>query len=210
VPRDDAELYAECVRRGDTLVAATVDDRLADEVRDEMEDHGAIDIDARLAEFRKGGYKGFDRNAKPLPLADRANSGEDLVIPLVSEELTIGKREVERGRIRLRTYVIERPIEEQVRLREEHVEVERRAATRDVPAGEAFKERSVEITERAEEAVVAKKAVVTEEVVVRKDVTEREQTVRDNARKTEVEIDRGTGANENVRPSTDRTAGTRR
>jgi len=113
------------------------------------------------------------------------------VIPVTEERLAVGKREVERGRVRVRSYVVETPVEETVKLRDETVHVERRPVNRDVtdiPA-DAFRERTIEVTETDEEAVVAKTARVVEEVVVRKDVTEEARTVRDTVRRTEVEIE---------------------
>jgi uncharacterized protein (TIGR02271 family) len=81
-------------------------------------------------------------------------------------------------------------VQEQVALREERVNVERRPVDRPVAAGDdAFRERTVEATESAEEAVVAKEARVTEEVVVRKQSEERTQTVSDTVRRTEVEVE---------------------
>ena len=120
----------------------------------------------------------------------------DESIPLAEERLTIGKREVTHGRVRIRSYVVETPVEEQVRLREEHVEIERRAVDR--PATDAdrlFEERTIEATETAEEATVQKEARVREELSIRKESTERTETVRDTVRRTEVEIedDRTTG-----------------
>jgi len=56
-----------------------------------------------------------------------------------------------------------------------------------VPAG-AFEERTVEVHQTAEEPVVSKTARVAEEVVVRKDVTERTETVRDNVRREEIDV----------------------
>jgi len=79
----------------------------------------------------------------------------------------------------VRTYVTETPVNEQVNLRQEHITVERRSVDRavdDLPE-DAFREREIEVTETAEEAVVQKRAQVTEEVVIRKDVEERAQTV---------------------------------
>ena len=79
-------------------------------------------------------------------------------------------------------------------LREEHVQVERRAVDRPVAAGDdAFRERTIEATESAEEAVVGKEARVTEEVVVRKQAEERTETVSDTVRRTEVEVEDGRG-----------------
>ena len=83
---------------------------------------------------------------------------------------------------------------EQVTLREEHVDVQRRAVDRPVTdADHLFQERTIEATEHAEEAVVAKEARVREELVIRKDATERAETVQDTVRHTEVEIDDTTG-----------------
>ena len=125
-------------------------------------------------------------------------SGRDEVIPVVEEDLHVGKRETSRGRVRIQSRVVERPVEEQVNLREERVHVERRPASGTAQAGtlgsDAFQERTIEVEERGEEAVVSKEARVTEELVVRKDVDERTQTVSDTVRKTEVEVEDERGA----------------
>jgi uncharacterized protein (TIGR02271 family) len=113
-------------------------------------------------------------------------------IPVVEEEVAIGKREVERGGVRVRTEVQERPVEEQVRLREEHVTVDRRPVDR--PASQADINRAqqggtFEVREKAEEAVVQKNPRVVEEVVVGKEATQRTETVRETARKTDVHVE---------------------
>ncbi len=127
--------------------------------------------------------------ARSAATAGTAQSGE--AIPIVEERLTVGKRAVNRGRVRVRSYVVETQVEEQVALRQEHVDVERRTVNRPVTtADEAlFAERTIEATETSEEAVVAKEARVVEELVVRKDAEERVQTVRDTVRRTEVEVE---------------------
>lgn len=118
--------------------------------------------------------------------------GQTAAIPVVEEEIAIGKREVERGGVRVRTEVEERPVQEQVNLREEHVRVERRPVDR--PASEADINRAqqagtLEVREKAEQAVVQKNARVVEEVVVGKEATERTETVRDTVRRTDVEVE---------------------
>jgi uncharacterized protein (TIGR02271 family) len=114
------------------------------------------------------------------------------VIRVAEEELRIGKRDVSHGRVRVRSYVVETPVQEQVGLREEHVRVERRPADRPVSDEEnLFRERTVEADERAEEAMIAKQARVKEELVVKKDVGQRTETVSDKVRRTEVEVDDG-------------------
>jgi uncharacterized protein (TIGR02271 family) len=110
-------------------------------------------------------------------------------IPVVEEELQVGKREVEQGGVRVESRVTETPVEEQVQLREERVHVERRPVNRPVSnADEAFREGSIEVTGKAEEAVVAKQARVVEEVVVGKEVAERTETVKDTLRRTDVDV----------------------
>ena len=112
-------------------------------------------------------------------------------IPIVEEQLRIGKREVERGGVRVRSYVVETPVEEQVRLRDETVHIERRPVERELRPGDMapFQEKTIEVTETDEEAVVDKTVRVKEELVVRKDVAERTETVRDTVRRTEVDIE---------------------
>jgi uncharacterized protein (TIGR02271 family) len=118
----------------------------------------------------------------------------DEVIPVAEEELHVGKREVSHGRVRIRSHVIERPVQEQVTLSEERVAVERRPVEGSLHAGsindgDLFQERTIEMEERAEEAVVSKEARVVEEVVVRKEADQRTETISDTVRKTEVEVE---------------------
>ena len=113
-------------------------------------------------------------------------------IPVVEEELRVGKREVDRGGIRVYSRVEEQPVEEKVNLREERVHVERRPVDRPATAGDfnqAFKEGTIEVTERVEQPVVRKEARVVEEVVVGKDATERTETVRDTVKRTDVNVE---------------------
>jgi uncharacterized protein (TIGR02271 family) len=116
---------------------------------------------------------------------------KETTIPVVEEELSVGKRQVERGQARVHTRVTERPVEESVRLREERVTVERHPVDR--PATEAdlraSKEETIEVTETAEEPVVSKRARVVEEVTVRKEAREHTETVRDTVRRKDVEVE---------------------
>ncbi len=115
----------------------------------------------------------------------------DVTLPVIEERIAVGKRQVDRGGVRVQQHVTERPVEETVSLREEHVTVERRPANQPVDATnmEAFKEGVIEVTEMGEEAVVSKQARVVEEVVVGKEVTERQETLRDTVRRTDVEVE---------------------
>jgi len=112
-------------------------------------------------------------------------------IPVIQEELKVGKREVQRGGVRVFSRVIETPVNESVSLREEHVNVERRPVNQPISTADAgaFKEQSIELRETAEEAVVQKSARVVEEVIVGKEVSNREQQIHDTVRRTDVQIE---------------------
>ncbi|WP_460452277.1 YsnF/AvaK domain-containing protein [Alsobacter sp. SYSU BS001988] len=124
---------------------------------------------------------------------ETGRSGEQ-VIPVAEERLNVGKREVNEGRVRVRSYTVEKPVTEQVNLREEHVDVSRRPVDRPV-SGDPFRERTIEATETSERPVVEKQARVVGEVAVNKDVRNTTQTVSDTVRKTEVDIEDSREAN---------------
>jgi uncharacterized protein (TIGR02271 family) len=237
VPDEDAKHYAEGLRRGGTLVSVNAPDEGAARAVAIMKRHGAVEIDKRAAEWRNDGWTGFDTNAAPSAATGAATAGSfdarsettaehrriptqaveaggrEVAIPVVEEQLQVGKREVERGGVRVETRVTETPVEEQVNLREEHVHVERRPVDYTFHGSEmeAFKEAQVEIREAYEEMVVNKKTRVVEEVVVGKDVEQHTETVRETLRRTDVDIEplepgaRARGASASTQ--TDETAG---
>jgi len=114
-------------------------------------------------------------------------------VPVVEEQLNVGKKEVNTGGgVRVNTRVEEKPVEAKVNLREENVRVERRAVDR--PATETdfanAGSGTVEVTERKEVPVINKDARVVEEVVIDKEARNRTETVRDTVRKTDVDVER--------------------
>ena len=185
IPELDRGAYAEALRRGSAVVSATVPDERLDDAAEVLESRGAVDFDVREAEWRREGW-----TAQAGPASERLGGGEQ-VIPLVEERLIVGKREVGRGRVRVRSYAVETPVEEQVSLRDESIHVERRAIDRPITGADdaAFRDRTIEATEIDQEAVIAKTARVIEELVVRKEVEERVEAVRDTVRRTEVEVE---------------------
>jgi uncharacterized protein (TIGR02271 family) len=124
-------------------------------------------------------------------MGEQLNDQRTAAIPVVQEELKVGKREVERGGVRVFSRIVETPVNESVSLREEHVNVERRPVNQPISAADvaAFKEQSIELRETAEEAVVQKTARVVEEVVVGKEVSQRQETINDTVRHTEVQVE---------------------
>ena len=193
----DTSLYSEAVRRGTCVVTADVDSSVLDAAEQVFERHGAVDIDRVANQYRSTGYSTFDESA-PIYTAEQSRadwetfrSQEDVALPVVEEELQVGKRTVRRGGVRVHTRTTARPVDETVTLREERVRVERRPTSRPATTEDldAMRDDTLEVTESAEEAVVAKRARVVEEVVVSKDVDEHEEQVHDTVRRRDVEVE---------------------
>jgi len=213
--QDDEYGYAEHARRGGVVLSATVNDTEADRAAEVIRRHNPVDIDERKAQWKQQGWSGYQGAATAGTTgyaqasatqatartqatagqtaavgAQRIQQGEES-IPVVQEELKVGKRAVQGGGVRVYTRISETPVQEQVNLREEHVHVERTPVNRPVAATDAaFQERVIEATEMAEEAVVSKSARVVEEVKISKDVGQRTETVSETLRRTDVEVER--------------------
>jgi uncharacterized protein (TIGR02271 family) len=206
LPDEDRHTYEEGLRRGGVLLTADVDDDRVDDAVRVLDEAGSIDIDERAGEWRSSGwdYTGAVAGdavggASALGAVGSTNktdraigSEQEEVIPIVEEQLVVGKRDVNRGGVRVRSYVSEVPVQEQVRLRNEHINVERRSVDQPLSGADAdaFRERSVNMTATGEEAVIGKNARVVEEIVVSKTADEHVEEVNDTVRKTDVEIDR--------------------
>jgi uncharacterized protein (TIGR02271 family) len=193
VPEREANLYAEGIRRGGVLLALRADETEAERAIEIMEQYDPVDVETRAAEWRQSGW------THPQSTIGRSHvatgTEEEVTIPIVAEEVKVGKRAVERGAVRVRSYVVENPVEESVELTSERVEIERRPVNRPLTAGDkgdAFREQSIEMTETEEEPVVTKEAHVVEEVVLSKNVQKRQERVRETAKRSEVEVDRST------------------
>lgn len=120
---------------------------------------------------------------------------KEKVIPVVEERVAIGKRVREGGKgMTVTTRVETERVSEDVSLRKEEVTAERRDVDdRRVSAKDAdamLKGDSVSMTERSEEAVVAKDAVVTDEVVLQKRTGDKVERIDETVRKTKVDIDK--------------------
>jgi stress response protein YsnF len=173
VEEREAAIYAEVIGKGGSMVAVDAPDETAEDTCEIMNRFGARDLDKLIAE------------ASP-------SRQERESVPVIEEQVSIGKRKVLRGGMRVTSSVSERPIEETVRLREEKVAVEQHRTDRKLSpeeAEKAFQQKTVELTETAEEAVISKEAHVVEEVSLGKTAAEREETVQTTARRTDVNVE---------------------
>jgi hypothetical protein len=66
IPKEEAEHYAEGVRRGDVLVTVRTDEAHAPRACEIMNRRGAMDVNNRVSDWRERGWTGYDTNAKPL------------------------------------------------------------------------------------------------------------------------------------------------
>jgi uncharacterized protein (TIGR02271 family) len=109
------------------------------------------------------------------------------------EELNVGTTSKETGRARLRKYVVTEEVQTTVPVQREEVRVEREPITDanvgDAKDGPAISEEEHEVTLRAEEPVVEKRAVPKERVRLDKDVVEEERQVSETVAKEQIEVD---------------------
>lgn len=204
------------------LAVRVSDESRVDRVVEQLEDCGAVDVDERMASWGSSDAMGAagapssmgasesmgatgTMGAASLAGASEESTGMaasggmdtpsgtgDRTLRAVAEQLVVGKRTVQRGRVRIHRSMIETPVEEQVSLREERVRVERMPVDRpatDADLQQGFAEQDIELTETAEEPVVTKVARVVEEVRVGTESNERVQTVRDTVRRSEIDVE---------------------
>ena len=131
---DAHEHYAARVESGGALLAVTVPDEEAEETADMLYEHGATGI--------QGDYKGNSTaGAEDVAVLESskdqysatgntiAASGEQ-VIPVVEESLVVGKRQVDRGGVRIYSHVVEKPVSADVTLHDERIVLDRRPVDR--------------------------------------------------------------------------------
>ena len=196
---ESAGHYSEAVRRGGAVVTVTVDDDThSDTVRSTLDSVGAVNIEERVAAWRDTGYTGYQK-ASPAYTADQVAEERSRVIPVIQEDLEIGKRQVDLGKVRVVSRIVEKPVSESVTLREEHATIERHPVDRPASAADlaGLQGQSIEIKQTAEKAVVSKTARVVEEVVVGKEATTRTEQIADTVRSTVVDVDQ-TGITQNA------------
>ncbi len=160
IPAEDASRYVTQLARGGTLLTVETD---------EARSSSAMEI--------------LSRNCA----RDFTTEATRDVIPVIEEQLQIAKQDFESGGIRVHARMVATPVEEEILLREEHIDVERRRVDRPVTEND-YRTAELSMVERAEEAFATKTARVVEEVRVGKTIEEHKETIRDTLRHTEVDI----------------------
>lgn len=201
IEQHEAAVYGRTVETGGVVLTLRAPESDVSRAMGILDAHKVVDVKERAIAHGLISEKTAAAATAPLRTA-AAGAGafreaiaspmsRDQVLRLAEEQLEVGKRLVERGTTRIRRFVTEKPVEAQVALHEEHANVIRRAVSdpkflTDID----WTDRTIEVTETDEEAVVSKSAHVAEEVVLSKEGSDRVQTVKDTVRRQQVEVER--------------------
>jgi stress response protein YsnF len=202
----EATVYGRSVAAGGVVLTIRVPEAEASRAMSILNAHRAVDLSKRAEQEGLMGAIPAALTSKPATeqtppttttttptpttVAAGAASGEE-VLALAEEQINVGKRLVQGGTTRIRRFVTETPVEAQVTLHEEHARVLRRAsADPNFIRNIDWTDKTIEITETAEEPVVTKSVHITEEVVIQREGSDHVKTLRDKVRRQQVEVER--------------------
>lgn len=199
----ETEVYNRSVANGSTVLTIKAEYEYIERIMQILEKHNPIDIDERASSLGLGKNHTISSSATPSAPASFATAGTPLsavdrvsnetvqsdTIQLSEERLAVGKRLINRGGTRIRRFVVETPAEQEIRLRDERVILERHPVSDRAVANPDFTDKTIEMTESFEEAVVAKTAHVVEEISLRREASERVEKVQETLRREDVEIE---------------------
>ena len=181
VPDRDLQHLEKGIAAGGVVISLEAPEDRSDDIERIFHRYSADKIDETETDHR---------NVAAAPVAERVPVVDSAVVPVVQEDLLVGKREVDRGGVRVFRRVVEEPVSEELKLHEEHVVFERRPVDRAVTDADLSNAgQTIELTETDEIPVVSKVSRVVEEVRVGIVGSDRTETVRDTVRHTEVEVD---------------------
>ena len=181
----EATVLSRSFKEGSVIVSVRVPESEAPKAMTLLDSHKPVDVLDRAKAY---GLAGATAGALKEPASSKLADEERLRV--AEEQLNVGKRMVESGQTRVRRYVIEKPVEANITLHEEHAEVIRRAISdpaylKDID----WEDKTIEVVETAEEPVVNKTVRFTEEVVIRRQSSDHTQTVHDTVRRQQIEVD---------------------
>lgn len=184
----ESAVYGRTIESGGAVLTLRTSDTEIPRAMKILDVHNPVDVNERAASL---GVAPPVTKAAVTPPATTAKLTKEEVLRLAEEQLEVGKRQIETGRARIRRFITEKPVEAQVTLHEEHAELVRRAVAdpsliRDVD----WSDKTIEVTEISEQAVVTKTARVAEEVLIRREGSDHVETVRDTVRRQQVELER--------------------
>jgi stress response protein YsnF len=181
----EAAVLGRSLKEGSVIVSVRVPETEASKVLSLLDTHQPVDMVDRAKAYD---FKGATAGIATMAAASKL-PGEEL-LRVAEEQIDVGKRIVEAGHTRVRRFVVDKPVEAKITLHEEHAEVIRRAISdpaylKDID----WTEKTIDVTETAEEPVVNKTVRFTEEIVIRKQGSDSTRTVHDTVRSQQVEVD---------------------
>lgn len=196
----ESTAFRRTINSGGAVLTLRTPDTQIDRAMRILNVHGPMNLRDRSASTPTSSAQTSAQNSAqmspPATGTGRLDAAGDEVIRLAEEQIDISKRQVATGKSRIRSFVTEKPVEQQISLHEEHCEVSRRDVT-DPKLAKDFdgkdidwKDRVIEITETSEQPVVRKTARVAEEVVIRRRGSDHVETVRDTVRRQQLEVER--------------------
>ena len=195
--------YHRAYSTGNTVIAVEADGDLIDDVVEILDRYNPVNIEESTAAgkgvmssaaFASGTAAAVGGAAATEITGGMSNTVTDAqasTVPVIQEDLAVGKRTIQRGGVRVVSRMVETPVKETVRLRDEHAFVDRQPVNRAATAADlnAANSQVIEVEEFAEEPIIQKTARVVEEVRVGKTIGERSETIHDTVRNTEVTVE---------------------
>jgi len=188
VSDQESAAFRRTLNSGGALLTLRTPDTEVNRAMRILDVHGPMNLRDRSTSTQTSSVQ---TSAIPATDTRRVNVAEEEVLRLAEEQIDVSKRQVATGKSRIRRFVTEKPVEQQITLHEEHYEVARREVTdpkltRDID----WKDRTIEVTETSEQPVVTKTARVAEEVVIRRRGSDHVETIRDTVRRQQLEVER--------------------
>jgi uncharacterized protein (TIGR02271 family) len=194
----ECSVYGRTIESGGAVLTLRTIDTEVPRAMKILDVHDPVDVNERPASLDVSAPAPRSSVIPSMPGAKPAAREE--ILRLVEEQLEVDKRQVETGRVRIRRFVTERPVEAQITLHEEHAEMMRRAVNDPSPVKDVdWSDKVIEIIETAEQAVVNKTARVAEEVVIRREGSDHVETVRSTVRRQQVEMERLPGGRQDAK-----------
>jgi len=155
---------------------------------------GDVDTDRRVGDVDTD--RDYVDNDRETVGRDTSGPTTDDAMTRSEERLNVGTRTQETGRARLRKYVVTENVTQTVPVSREEVRIEREPITDgnvgDATSGPAISEEEHEVTLRSEVPVVEKDVVPVERVRLDKETVTDQETVSDEVRKEQVDVDTDT------------------
>jgi stress response protein YsnF len=119
---EETRRYSEAEKRGTIATVHATSASEAETAAAILDEYGAVDVNESAA-----GYTPGQVYSEPSANTSVISDNTPTSIPVIQEELYVGKREVQTGDVRLRSRIIARPVQKSIRLRQEQVTVDRKS-----------------------------------------------------------------------------------